>query len=175
VFQRLVDGRDHVGRLSQPDQVTASPRHRDFCNVAMLFNREDDLALEVVTQNLVSLVRPDSTSSRTRELFHTAGQHTLLSLSSLLAQPGSLVLCLAAAFSPQRRRSGLSHAAHDCGMGLMEAPVQQLVLYSALVGARMRISSLYFATVRRVTWMPCDWRMRVICSSVNGLVDLLLR
>src|SRR5207253_3085071 len=34
----------------------------------------------------------------------------------------------------------------------------------------MRMSSRYFATVRRVTWMPCDWRMRVICSSVNGLV-----
>src|SRR6266446_9624331 len=30
------------------------------------------------------------------------------------------------------------------------------------------ISSLYFATVRRVTWIPCDWRMRVICSSVSG-------
>src|ERR1700691_2943112 len=30
------------------------------------------------------------------------------------------------------------------------------------------ISSRYFATVRRVTWMPCDCRMRVICSSVSG-------
>ncbi len=30
------------------------------------------------------------------------------------------------------------------------------------------MSSRYLATVRRVTWMPCDCRMRVICSSVNG-------
>src|SRR5271169_872082 len=33
------------------------------------------------------------------------------------------------------------------------------------------ISSLYFATVRRVTWMPCDCRMRVIFSSVNGRLE----
>ena len=32
----------------------------------------------------------------------------------------------------------------------------------------MRMSSRYLATVRRVTWIPCDCRMRVICSSVNG-------
>src|SRR5436305_5043777 len=30
------------------------------------------------------------------------------------------------------------------------------------------MSSRYFATVRRVTWIPCDWRIFVICSSVSG-------
>ena len=33
------------------------------------------------------------------------------------------------------------------------------------------MSSRYFATVRRVTWIPCDCRMRVICSSVSGRAE----
>src|SRR5437588_124009 len=33
----------------------------------------------------------------------------------------------------------------------------------------MRISSRYFATVRRVTWMPASSNFLAICSSVSGL------
>ena len=36
----------------------------------------------------------------------------------------------------------------------------------------MRMSSRYLATVRRVTWMPCDCRIRVICSSVSGAAGI---
>ena len=55
VLERLVDGGQHVGGFRQPDQVSAAPLHRDFRDVAVLLDGQDDLALEVFTQNFGEL------------------------------------------------------------------------------------------------------------------------
>ena len=51
VFQRLVDSGNHVCRLGQADQMSAPPFHRDFRDVAVLFDCKNHFALDVVTQN----------------------------------------------------------------------------------------------------------------------------
>ena len=51
VLQGLVDGGHHVGGLGQSDQVAAAALYRDFRDVAVLFHRQDDFALDVFAQD----------------------------------------------------------------------------------------------------------------------------
>src|ERR1700730_1997353 len=57
------------------------------------------------------------------------------------------------------------------GLSLLHSHFLLLPYFLTLLWCVLGIfmSSLYLATVRRVTWIPCDCRMRVICSSVKGL------
>src|SRR5271157_5255195 len=52
VLQGLVDCDDHVGRFGQSHDMAAAPFHRDFRDAAVLFDRQDDLALDVFTKDL---------------------------------------------------------------------------------------------------------------------------
>ena len=51
VLQRLVDGDDHIGCLGQADQVSAAALDGNFRDVAVLFDGQNDLAVDVVTQD----------------------------------------------------------------------------------------------------------------------------
>ena len=51
VLDGLVHGDHHVRRLGQSDQMSPAPLHRNFGNVAVLFDRENDLAFEIFTQD----------------------------------------------------------------------------------------------------------------------------
>ena len=51
VLDGLIHGGDHVGRFGQADKVSAAPLHGNFGDVAMLFDGENDLALEVFAQD----------------------------------------------------------------------------------------------------------------------------
>jgi hypothetical protein len=51
VLQRLIDGDQHVRRFGQTDQVSAAPLDRNFRDVAVLLDGQNDLALDVVAQD----------------------------------------------------------------------------------------------------------------------------
>jgi hypothetical protein len=51
MLQRLIDGDDHVGSFGQTDQVPAPTLHRNFGDVAVLLDSENDFALEVIAQD----------------------------------------------------------------------------------------------------------------------------
>ncbi len=86
VLQRLIDGGHHVGSLGQSDEMAAAALHRDFRDEAVLFDGQDDLALEVLTEDFREFGEAEfHLAANGGSNFILSGQSTLRSLSSLLA------------------------------------------------------------------------------------------
>src|SRR5579872_4521031 len=157
MLEGLVYSGGHVARLSQANQGSIARSDGDFRFVPTLFHREHYLGLKFIAENLAD--------------FDQAGFNFLTNSGSDFEMPAGV-------FHVHERPSLGSCNFGDSITGIIwcqhsrrEAGATTIIYCFTLrwwvLG--MRISSRYFATVRRVTWMPCDCRMRVICSSVSGL------
>src|SRR5205085_1391526 len=134
--------------LRQSDDGSVARADRDLGFVTMLFYRENDFCLETVAQDLANFLEPGF---------------------NFFADGRSDFVVAACVFHVHRATSLIRSKKSDCS-----SKTQSRLSYRYFFTRRwcvlgIFISSRYFATVRRVTWIPCDWRMRVICSSVNGL------
>src|SRR6202023_1436236 len=156
MFECLIDCSGHVASLSQTNQRTVA---RSDCNlrfIAALLDRKHDFGLKFVAKNFSD--------------FDQAG-------FNFFADGGSDFEMPAGVFHVHERPSfGSCEFGHSitgiiksnkAGERRRRYNFYFFTLRWWVLG--MRISSRYFATVRRVTWMPCDCRIRVICSSVSGL------
>ncbi len=52
VFERLVDGGDHVGGLGESDEMSAAALDGDFGDEAVLLVGQDDLGFDAFTEDL---------------------------------------------------------------------------------------------------------------------------
>src|SRR5260221_9611618 len=164
MLQRLADGEIHLVCLGESHQRADAGVNGDLSLVSALLDGQNHVGLKPVTEDLANLcqtgfdffavrgsnfVLPASVFHVHENLRGEVGAVQLLVLGSWLLVLGSWFLTKSRLRAKNQQPRAYFFTLLWCVLGIF-------------------MSSRYLATVRRVTWMPCDCRMRVICSSVKG-------